>query len=144
MELDIQTVKSFCMAHSVSKGLLFEKRDRYNMNLQALTLTIRKFTQERDWDQFHNPKDLAVALGIEVSELQEITLWTPTGQSAKKIEEKREAVEHEVGDILIYLLRFCDVTGIDPIEAASNKLRLNAEKYPVHKSKGNSKKYTEL
>ena len=114
------------------------------MDLRTLTTTIRKFAQERDWEQFHNPKDLAVALGIEVSELQEILLWTPTTESAAKVEEKREAVEHEVGDILVYLLRFCDVTGIDPLEAATKKLKLNAEKYPINKSKGNSKKYTEL
>jgi dCTP diphosphatase len=114
------------------------------MDIQKLLSAIKKFAQDRDWEQFHNPKDLAIALGIEVSELQEIMLWTPTDQSAKKVEEKREAVEHEVGDILVYLLRFCDVTGIDPIEAATKKLKLNAEKYPIHKAKGNSKKYTEL
>ena len=114
------------------------------MDIQKLISEIKKFAQDRDWEQFHNPKDLAIALGIEVSELQEIMLWTPTDQSAKKIEEKREAVEHEVGDILVYLLRFCDVTGIDPIQAATKKLKLNGEKYPIHKARGNSKKYTEL
>ena len=114
------------------------------MNLQTLTTTINNFAQERDWEQFHNPKDLAIALGIEVSELQEIMLWTPTDQSAARVEERRTEVENEVGDILVYLLRFCEITGIDPIKAAVNKMKLNAEKYPVHKSKGNSKKYTEL
>jgi dCTP diphosphatase len=132
------------MVHFRLKSLLFAKRDGFEMNLQTLTLAINNFAQERDWEQFHNPKDLAAALSIEVSELQEIMLWTPTDQSVQKVEEKREAVEHEVGDILVYLLRFCDVTGIDPIEAATKKLKLNAEKYPIHKSKGNSKKYTEL
>ena len=114
------------------------------MQLKELSKEISDFTKDRDWEQFHNPKDLAAALSIEVSELQEIMLWTPTDQSVQKVEEKREAVEHEVGDILVYLLRFCDVTGIDPIEAATKKLKLNAEKYPIHKAKGNSKKYTEL
>mgnify|MGYP002642071008 FL=1 len=114
------------------------------MDLQTLTTLINTFTRERDWDQFHNPKDLAIALGIEVSELQEIMLWTPTEQSAAKVEERRAEVENEVGDILVYLLRFCEVTGIDPVAAAARKMKLNAEKYPVHKSKGNSKKYTEL
>jgi len=114
------------------------------MDLETLNSAINKFAQERDWEQFHNPKDLAAALSIEVSELQEIMLWTSTEQSADKVQEKRKAVEHEVGDILVYLLRFCDITGIDPLEAATNKLKLNAEKYPVHKAKGNSKKYTEL
>jgi dCTP diphosphatase len=114
------------------------------MDIQALTSAIRKFAQDRDWEQFHNPKDLAVALGIEVSELQEIMLWVSSENSSERVKEKLTEVKNEVGDIMIYLLRFCDVTGIDPIEAVTEKLKLNAEKYPIHKSKGNSKKYTEL
>lgn len=98
----------------------------------------------RDWKQFHNPKDLAIALGIEVSELQELMLWVSTEKSAERVKERMAEVEHEVGDILIYLLRFCEVTGIDPIKVAQEKMKLNAEKYPVEKSRGNSKKYTEL
>jgi len=114
------------------------------MDLQSLSTQINKFTQDRDWEQFHNPKDLAIALGIEVSELQELMLWVSTEQSAERVKERMAEVEHEVGDILIYLLRFCEVTGIDPIQAAENKLTLNAKKYPIEKSRGNSKKYTEL
>ncbi len=114
------------------------------MDLTALTSDIRKFARERDWEQFHNPKDLAIALCIEVSELQEIMLWTSAEESVTRVNEKFEDIQNEVGDILIYLLRFCDVTGIDPIEAAREKMKLNAEKYPIHKSKGNSKKYNEL
>ncbi len=114
------------------------------MNLQTLTARINQFTQDRDWEQFHNPKDLAIALGIEVSELQELMLWVSTENSAERVKERMTEVEHEVGDILIYLLRFCEVTGIDPIKAAQEKMKLNAEKYPVEKSRGNSKKYTEL
>ncbi|MEA3287978.1 MAG: nucleotide pyrophosphohydrolase [Candidatus Marinimicrobia bacterium] len=114
------------------------------MEIYELVLEIKKFAQERDWEQFHNPKDLAVALGIEVSELQEIMLWTSAEKSAERVNEKIEDIQNEVGDILIYLLRFCDVTGIDPIEVVREKMKLNAKKYPVHKSKGNSKKYTEL
>lgn len=114
------------------------------MDMPNLTSAIRQFAQARDWEQFHNPKDLALALGIEVAELQELLLWTPGDQSLDKLNEKRSEVENEVGDILIYLLRFCDVSGIDPIQAAVKKMELNGEKYPVHKAKGNSKKYTEL
>ena len=114
------------------------------MDLHELSAEIKKFTQDRDWEQFHNPKDLAVALGIEVSELQEVMLWTSAEESVGRVKEKSEEIQNEVGDILIYLLRFCDVTGIDPIDAALKKMQLNAAKYPVHKSKGNSKKYTEL
>lgn len=114
------------------------------MDIKTLQQNIREFTKARDWEQFHNPKDMAIALGIEVSELQEIMLWTSTAESADKVKEKKETVENEVGDIFIYLLRFCDITGIDPVKAAVNKMKLNATKYPVSKSKGNSKKYTEL
>jgi dCTP diphosphatase len=115
-----------------------------NMDLHELSAEIKKFTQDRDWEQFHNPKDLAIALGIEVAELQEIMLWISGEKSTERVNEEIEDIQNEVGDILIYLLRFCDVTGIDPIEAALEKMKLNAKKYPVHKSKGNSKKYTEL
>ncbi|MCF7826136.1 MAG: nucleotide pyrophosphohydrolase [Candidatus Marinimicrobia bacterium] len=114
------------------------------MKLNVLISEINQFAQDRDWEQFHNPKDLAIALGIEVSELQELMLWVPTEKSAKRVREKMTEVTNEVGDVLIYLLRFCAVTGIDPLQAAENKLKLNAEKYPVQKSRGNSKKYTEF
>ncbi len=114
------------------------------MDIKALTSDINKFAQERDWEQFHNPKDLAAALSIETSELLEIMLWTPSDQSAARVEEKREAVENEVGDIMVYLLRFCDICGIDPIEATRAKMKINAVRYPIDKSKGNSKKYDEF
>ncbi len=114
------------------------------MDISELSKKINKFANERDWSQFHNPKDLATALSIEVAELQEIMLWTPTEKSAQKVEKQKAAVESEVGDIMIYLLKFCDVTCIDLIQAASNKLILNEERYPVDKAKGNSKKYTEF
>lgn len=114
------------------------------MNLSELTAAINAFTKARDWEQFHNAKNLAAALSVEVAELQETLLWTPTDESSIRVDEKRESIEAEIGDILIYLLRFCDVTGIDPIEAAQNKMLLNEKKYPIQKSKGNSKKYTEF
>jgi len=114
------------------------------MTIDTLTMMISSFSQDRDWEQFHNPKDLALALGIEVAELQELMLWIPGDKSLDRVNEKRDQIENEVGDILIYLLRFCEVTGIDPLKAAEHKMKLNAEKYPVSKSKGNAKKYTEL
>lgn len=114
------------------------------MDLHTLMTQIDQFAEDRDWRQFHNPKDLAAALSIEVAELQELMLWTPTDQSDARVAERIEEVEHEVGDILVYLLRFCQITGIEPLEAATRKLKLNGEKYPVEKSRGNSKKYTEL
>jgi len=120
------------------------KTDWLKMKLNTLMSEINQFAKDRDWEQFHNPKNLATALGIEVSELQELMLWVSTEKSAERVKEKITEVTNEVGDVLIYLLRFCAVTGIDPIQAAANKLKLNAEKYPVEKSRGNAKKYTEL
>jgi dCTP diphosphatase len=114
------------------------------MDIKLLTSDINNFANERDWKQFHNPKDLAAALSIEVSELQEIMLWTSTDKSAARVAEKREAVENEVGDIMVYLLRFCDICGIDPIEATVAKMKINAVRYPIHKAKGNSRKYNEF
>lgn len=114
------------------------------MKFKKLIEDINQFAQDRDWGQFHNPKDLALALGIEVAELQELLLWVSTEQSAQRVRERKLEVEHEVGDILIYLLRFCEVSGIDLLQAAENKLNLNAEKYPIHKARGNAKKYTEF
>lgn len=114
------------------------------MSLNSIKSQVRQFAQARDWEQFHNPKNLAMALGVEVAELQELLMWVEGEQSLERVQEKQEAIENEVGDILIYLLRFCDITGIDPIQAAESKMKLNAEKYPIHKSRGNSKKYTEL
>ena len=112
--------------------------------INELRKKVRKFAEERDWEQFHNPKDLATALSIEVSELQELLLWVKTEDSITVSKQKENSIREEVGDILIYLLRFCDVLGIDPIRSAEDKLEANAKKYPVAKSKGNSKKYTEL
>jgi len=114
------------------------------MGLTELKKQIHKFALDRDWEQFHNPKNLAMALGVEVAELQELLMWVSGEQSLERVQEKRAEIENEVGDILVYLLRFCDVTGIDPLQAAEKKMKLNEEKYPVDKSRGNSKKYTEL
>lgn len=114
------------------------------MNLAELNQTIKDFVRERDWEQFHNPKDLAMALGIEVAELQELMLWVNTSDSGERVDERRVEVEDEIGDIMVYLLRFCQVTGIDPIQATARKMEKNAQKYPVERSRGNSRKYTEL
>jgi len=96
------------------------------------------FTQERDWDQFHNPKDLAIALSLEASELLEAFLW-------KKPEDaKVEKIKEELADVVNYALLIADKCDLDIYEIVVEKLRINAKKYPVEKAKGSAKKYSEL
>ncbi len=109
-----------------------------NNDLKDLSAKVVAFTQERDWDQFHNPKDLAIALSIEASELLEAFLW-------KKPEEaKIEKIKEELADVVNYALLIADKYNLDIFEIVSEKLRINGEKYPVDKSKGTAKKYNEL
>lgn len=106
--------------------------------IQELTLAIRKFTEERDWDQFHNGKDLAIALSIEASELLEAYLW----KSPEEV--KVEKVREELADVFNYALQIADKYGFDVREIVLDKLARNAEKYPVEKARGSAKKYNEL
>lgn len=112
--------------------------------MQNLMNRIRQFTRERDWEQFHSPKNLSMALSIEVSEIMEHFQWKTTEESRNLDAATIAKVKDEIGDTFTYLLRLCDELGIDPIEAANEKMVKNAKKYPVEKAKGNSKKYTEL
>lgn len=109
--------------------------------LETLRDDLRAFALEREWDQFHSPKNLAIALSVEASELLEHFQWVKEEESFRPpIEE----VSKEMGDVLLYLVRLADKLDIDLVEAAQSKLRENAKKYPVEKAKGNSKKYTDL
>lgn len=105
---------------------------------------LREFTAARDWDQFHSPKNLAMALAVEASELLEIFQWLTEEQSRAPAPEARAAAAEEIADVLLYLVRISDRLGIDPAEAARAKLVKNAQKYPVEKARGTSRKYTEL
>lgn len=112
--------------------------------MKELKLKLRKFAEERDWNQFHSPKNLAMALSVEVAELVEHFQWLTEDQSYIKNPEKLEEIKHEIGDVLIYLARLSDKLGIDPLAAAKTKMMVNARKYSVDKAKGNAKKFTEL
>ena len=104
------------------------------------------FGNDRDWAQFHTPRNLAAALAIEVAELQELMLWKTDSQTSEFLATppgRREAT-HEVADVLIYALLFCSALNIDPIEAIKCKLSENARKYPIDASRGNAIKYTQL
>ena len=107
-------------------------------DLQELRKAIVEFTQERDWDQFHNGKDLALALSIEAAELNEAFLWKDAS------EVNVEKVKEELADIVNYALLIADKYNLDVKQIVLNKLKRNAEKYPVEKAYGNAKKYNEL
>jgi dCTP diphosphatase len=114
------------------------------MTMSEVQAAIRAFRDERAWLQFHNPKDMATALAIEASELQEIFLWKNLKEIDEVVRERRGLIEEEMADIAIYLLELADILQIDLLEAATAKLRRNAAKYPVEKAKGSSAKYTEF
>ena len=112
--------------------------------LQRLRDALRAFAAAREWDQFHSPKNLAMALSAEAGELLETFQWLTEEQSRRPSPEALAAASDEVADVLLYLVRLADKLGIDPIAAANRKLVANAAKYPVDRARGNSKKYTEL
>lgn len=112
--------------------------------LTALKARVRDFVAEREWERFHSPKNLAMALIVEAAELVENFQWLTEEQSAQLDAAKRERVEHEIADVFIYLLSLSDRLGIDLLHAAGNKLELNARKYPVDKARGNALKYDEF
>ena len=111
------------------------------MNLSALTRDLLKFRDERNWAQFHTLRNLIVSLNLEAAELLELTQWKSDAQMS---ELSSEALRDECADVLLYLLLIADKAGIDLEDAARSKLQKNAAKYPVEKSYGSSRKYTQL
>lgn len=105
---------------------------------------LREFAAERDWDQFHTPKNLAIALSVEAAELLEHFQWVGDKDPEQLTPAKLEEVSQEAADVLLYLVRLADKLNIDLIQAATSKIGQNAEKYPVDKARGSSKKYTEF
>ncbi len=112
--------------------------------IQKLQAALRQFASERDWDQFHSPKNLAASLSIEAAEVLEHFQWLTEEQSRQLDDAQRQAVAQEIADVLLYLLQLADKLGIDPLQAAREKLALNAERYPADRARGTSRKYTEL
>mgnify|MGYP000279173572 FL=1 len=111
------------------------------MDISKIQNQLKKFAIERDWRQFHTPKNLAMALSVEASELVEIFQWLKPEESNSPDQKQIESINDEVADIAMYLLRFCSVLEIDLESAIKSKLERNAEKYPINLSKGNSQKY---
>ncbi len=112
--------------------------------LEALRDALREFARARDWEQFHSPKNLAMALAAESGELLEVFQWLTEEQSRALEPAAQAAVSDEIADVLLYLVRLADQLGIDPIAAAQRKIVDNARRYPADKARGSSKKYTEL
>ena len=112
--------------------------------LLALRDALRRFAQERDWDQFHLPKNLAIALSVEAAELLEHFQWLDDQASAQLTPEQLSEVSEEMADVLLYLIRLADKLGVDLQSAAQRKLEINARKYPAEQVRGSSKKYTRL
>jgi dCTP diphosphatase len=104
---------------------------------------VHQFTADRNWNQFHSPKNLSMALIVEVAEMVEHFQWLTEEQSGKLNQEKLAEIELELADIQIYLISLAAKLQLDLIAAVDKKLALNAQKYPVEKARGNSKKYTE-
>ena len=111
--------------------------------MEDLIEKIREFNKERNWEQFHSPKNLAMAFCVEVAEIAEHFQWLTEEESEKPSEKDLARIKDEIGDAFIFLLNLSDKLGIDPIKAAEIKLEKNRQKYPVDKAKGNSFKYTE-
>ncbi len=115
------------------------------LSIEDVIEEINRFASERDWDQFHTPKNLAASISIESGELMETLQWeSPTFEEVSNDSEKRKRVEEELADVIIYSLRFCSLLGSDPIEIMRAKMEKNSDKYPVSKSKGSAKKYSDL
>ncbi len=118
----------------------------HTLDVGAIQAFLREFARERDWEQFHSPKNLAAGVMIEAAELMEHFQWSTDEASARVMGEpaRADGVREEIADVFCYLLRLADVLSIDLHEAVWAKLEKNAAKYPVHLAKGNSKKYTEF
>lgn len=113
-------------------------------SLEELKLALRSFAEERDWDQFHSPKNLSMALAGEAGELLEHFQWLTEDQSKNLIDKQLSAVADEIADVQLYLVRLADKLGLDIMVECNRKIESNAIKYPIDKSKGTAKKYTEL
>ncbi len=113
-------------------------------SLEQLRARLAQFAEERDWNQFHNPKNLAMALVVEAGELVEHFQWLTPDEASTLPSEQKTEVAMEMADVLMFLLRLADKMDVDLIAAAGEKLEQNRQKYPVHKSRGRATKYDKL
>jgi NTP pyrophosphatase (non-canonical NTP hydrolase) len=112
-------------------------------DLQRLRALVRTFVDERDWDQFHTPKNLSAALSVEAAELLEHFQWLKVGDAAELGADKLVEVRHEMADVLVYLVRLADKLEVDLFSAVEEKMVLNRAKYPAEQVRGDARKYYE-
>ena len=112
--------------------------------LAGLREKLRRFAIERDWDQYHSPKNLAAALCVEAAELLEHFQWLTDDESKSLPSEQLAKVREEIADVLLYLVRLADKLNVDLLDAAANKIAVNARMYPIDKARGNNRKYTDF
>jgi NTP pyrophosphatase (non-canonical NTP hydrolase) len=112
--------------------------------MKEITQKLREFTAERDWDQFHSPKNLIMALSVEVAEIVEHFQWLTEEESYNLDSNKLEKIKEEIGDVIIYLVMLADKLGVDPIQAAKEKIEKNRKNYPEKIAIGKANKYKEL
>ncbi len=117
--------------------------DELSEDLLTVRNALRDFALERDWDQFHTPRNLATSICIESAELLEWFQWSDRN-SEELTPDELTAIRQELADVLLYLVRLADKLGIDPIAAAHEKIAINASRYPVDKARGSSRKYDQL
>lgn len=115
-----------------------------NDSIAALTARIRFFVAQRDWQPYHNPKDMVVALAAEAGELLQHVVWQQPEQMAERVEKQREEMAKEMADIGILLFELADMLGVCLGDAIAAKIEANETRYPVEKAKGNNRKYDEL
>ena len=111
------------------------------MTFEEARQLVRQFREERDWDQFHNSKDLAISISLEAAELLEVFQWSG---GDLEVPGSREHLCEELADVMIYCLHLADHLGVDPAQIIASKMRLNERKYPVEDARGSARKYTEL
>jgi NTP pyrophosphatase (non-canonical NTP hydrolase) len=112
-------------------------------DLIAVRDVLREFVSERDWSRFHSPKNLATALSVEASELLEPFQWLASGEKSELADDRLVAIRHEMADVLAYLVMLADRLDVDLYAAVLEKIELNRAKYPAHKVRGDSRKYSE-
>lgn len=111
--------------------------------MESLKQKLRDFAEARNWEKFHSPKNLVMAMSVEAAELMEHFQWRTQEESRNLDRETREKIKQEIGDVLVYLVRLANQVGVDPVQAAEEKISLNETRYPENKVKGSAKKYNE-
>jgi len=127
-----------------SSTILSSMQNKKQQSLTELQDLIQKFCDEREWDQFHNPKDLSISLALEAAEVLEHFQWKNKDEMAKHSVDNKDAIAEELADVLYWVLLLSNKLDIDLVSSFQEKMKKNDEKYPVDKAKGSHKKYTEL